>query len=144
MTDSITSPTQSELNTVLFVGSNPGQASQVDVAFHGSTKSSKILTSWIQDVNGCRMHINVLNEKTPNNRPLKRSEIKLNLPQLKEQLRCIQPRRVVALGKTAAFALRSIGVEFFEMPHPSGRNRQLNDKEWAAQKIKEMTDYCNN
>ena len=125
------------------MGSNPSNASETDWAFHGSTKSSQILTEWSKDIGGCKIHVNVLNKKTENNRPLKTSEIKENLERLAEDVRCCAPDRIVALGKTAAKALTLLGLEFFEMPHPSGCNRLLNDKEFIAQKIKELTEFCN-
>ena len=129
-------------NIILFVGSNPSNASLTDIAFHAETKSSKILTSWSKNLDGIKMHINVLNKKTENNRPLKISEIGGNLEQLKSQLNIISPNRIIALGKTAARALTLLGVDFFEMPHPSGRNRLLNDRAYVEEKIKALTEYC--
>jgi len=131
------------MTTILFVGSNPSQASTCELAFHTSTKSSKILTEWANHLEGVKMHINVLNDKTEDNRPLKKSEIKANLPRLKTDIDMINATYVVALGKTAAEALNSIGAKFYEMPHPSGLNRLLNDKEFVEGKIKGLIAYCN-
>jgi uracil-DNA glycosylase family 4 len=129
---------------VLFVGSNPSNASTCDVAFHGSTKSSKVLTEWIKHIpaGNMVMYINVLNKKTENNRPLKKSEVTSNLEQLKSQLSGIRPTRIVALGKTASTALTLLGQSHLQMPHPSGLNRQLNDQEFVEQKMKELAEYC--
>lgn len=127
---------------ILFVGSNPSNASTCDVAFHGSTRSSQILTGWIKDIRGCKMHINVLNKKTENNRPLTTQEVNDSLEKLREQLNMIKADRVVALGKTAAKALTLLGVVHYEMPHPSGRNRKLNDASYVAEKVKGLTNYC--
>jgi|GEM_PF-6223844 len=126
---------------VLFVGSNPSNASTCDAAFHGSTKSSKILTGWCEGLPGMKMHINVLDKKTEDNRPLKVGEIKSNLEDLKEKIRWIKPDAIVALGKTATKALELIEANFYEMPHPSGRNRLLNDPAYVAEKIKGLIDY---
>lgn len=126
---------------ILFVGSNPSNSSTCDVAFHGSTRSSKRLTSWIQAIPGGKFYINVLDKKTNKNRPLKKSEISLNLEDLRQKVRAIRPHKIVGLGKTAQIALKAIGVEFFCMPHPSGRNRQLNDPKFIEQKIKELVEY---
>lgn len=41
---------------------------------------------------------------------------------------------VVALGNEASRALRD--ADHFKLPHPSGRNRQLNDKKFVAQQLK--------
>lgn len=86
------------------------------------------------------MHVNVLNEKTENNRPLNGAEIKAALPRLAIDLKGVD--RVVALGKTAAKALSQLGVSFYEMPHPSGRNRLLNDVTYVEQKVKGLLEYC--
>lgn len=131
------------MNTILFVGSNPSQQSLTDAAFHGTTRSSKILTEWVKDVQGAKVHVNVLNKKTEDNRPLKRGEIKANLDRLAEDIRGLAPTRIVALGKTAVTALTLLGEKFYEMPHPSGRNRLLNDPAFVQQKIKELTEFCN-
>lgn len=128
---------------ILFVGSNPANASFCDIAFHTSTRSSKILTGWCMDLQGMKVHLNVLNQKTEDNRPLKKSEIKLNLERLASDIKGTSPDRIVALGKTAASALTMLGVEYYEMPHPSGRNRLLNDPEYVAGKVKGLIEFCN-
>jgi uracil-DNA glycosylase len=130
------------MHTILFVGSNPSNASTCEVAFHGSTKSSKILTDWTRDIQGMKVHINVLNEKTENNRPLKTSEIKSNLTRLAEDIKATSPTRIVALGKTAAKALTLLQLDFYEMPHPSGRNRKLNDPAYVQEKVKGLLEFC--
>jgi uracil-DNA glycosylase len=129
---------------VLFVGSNPSNSSETDTAFHGSTRSSKILTEWCSHIEGAMfVHINVLSSKTPNNRPLSRKEILSSLESLQENLRGIKPDKIVALGKTASAALTLLHVDFFEMPHPSGRNRLLNDKDYMAKKLINLKRYAN-
>jgi hypothetical protein len=40
---------------------------------------------------------------------------------------CVGADRVVALGALASRSLDEIGVKHFRLPHPSGRNRLLND-----------------
>jgi uracil-DNA glycosylase len=129
--------------TILFVGSNPSNASAVDAAFHGSAKSSHILSSWCKDLSGTLMYINVMNEKTENNRALKSSEIKSNLSRLSEDIAHIKPDRIVALGKTSTAALTLLQVVFYEMPHPSGNNRKLNNIPYVEEKIKRLVEFCN-
>lgn len=139
--DSITSPTK--CSVVLFIGSNPSNASSSDAAFHGSTKSSQILTGWLANLPKDRgvMFINVLNKKTEDNRPLKKSEVKANLEQLQSTITAIEPDYIVTLGKTADEALTLLHREHYAMPHPSGRNRLLNDPKYVEGKLKGLTEY---
>lgn len=54
-----------------------------------------------------------------------------------------QDTLVVALGKQAAKRLTDKNVPFVEMPHPSGRNLQLNNPEYVAQKLNELKAAIN-
>lgn len=127
---------------ILFVGSNPSNSSLTDAAFHGSTRSSKILTEWCSSIKDAMfIYINVLSKKTPENRPLLKSEIINSLSLLKEDIAGIKPDKIIALGKTASTALTLLGVDFLEMPHPSGRNRLLNNKEYVNEKIAQLRSY---
>jgi uracil-DNA glycosylase len=125
---------------ILFVGSNPSTASTTDQAFHKSTRSCKILTEWTKDIPGEKRYTNVVHQRTKDNKPLSTAEIKASLPRLAADLK--GATKIVALGKTAAKALSMLGVQFCEMPHPSGRNRLLNDPDYVAEKIKRLQEYC--
>jgi uracil-DNA glycosylase len=129
------------MELLVFVGSNPSNASSTESAFHESSKSFKILNEWIKDIKGEKKYVNVSNEKTESNRPLKVSEIKSNLPRLLQDI--AQANKVIALGKTAAKAVSMLGIDFYEMPHPSGLNRLLNDPEYVKEKIKGLQTFCN-
>jgi hypothetical protein len=129
------------MRVVLFVGSNPSNASTCDIAFHWTTKSSKVLTKWCQDIDGCKAHLNVSNKKTEDNRALTKEEMQAGLEGLRSSLAGLQATHVVALGKTAAKALTLLGVTFYEMPHPSGRNRVLNDAQYIDEKVKGLLDF---
>ncbi len=129
---------------LLFVGSNPSSKSVDDSAFHHSTKSGKILDSWCKDLVGTKVYINVSDKKTENNRPLTMQDTKNNLDNLREDIMIQNPDKIVALGKTAATAMTLLRLNFYEMPHPSGLNRKLNDKEYVAEKIKGLLEFCSN
>lgn len=45
----------------------------------------------------------------------------------------------IALGNNASKALKNI--PHYKLPHPSLRNRQLNNKKFIAKKLKECKDY---
>jgi hypothetical protein len=133
----------SEFNrkTVLFVGSNPSSSSSEEVAFHGSARSSKVLMSWLKNINEVFFYVNVLNKPTENNRPLSSREIESNLERLEQDIVAVKPDKIVALGKTAAKALTLLGKKHYEMPHPSGRNRLLNDADFVKEKISGLENY---
>lgn len=49
--------------------------------------------------------------------------------------------KVIALGVSAATRLRDRGIEHFTLPHPSGRNLLINDKELMTQVLKHAWLY---
>lgn len=49
--------------------------------------------------------------------------------------------KYIALGKKAAKYCREINIDYFEMPHPSGMNRKLNDKKFEKQVLSEAYEY---
>jgi uracil-DNA glycosylase len=127
--------------TILFVGSNPSQRSVCSEAFHGSTRSSQILMSWCKDIECKKVFTNVVKQKTENNRPLTQAEINQSLDSLMADILIAQCDKIVALGKTATKALTLLGVDFYEMPHPSGRNRKLNDPKYVEEKVKGLVEF---
>jgi uracil-DNA glycosylase len=56
---------------------------------------------------------------------------------------CYNARIVIALGNYASDALNSIGVTHFKLPHPSGLNRQLNDKDFVENQLMMCRRYIN-
>ncbi len=127
---------------VVFLGSNPSCTSPYNDPFSHCKSANKMLNEWIPALGLTRSQIyfaNVANYKTPRNRPLKKSEVVAEIPRLAVQL---SRNIVVALGKTAQETMsRMIGLGLVSsdqmdrviyMPHPSGLNRQLNDKAWVA------------
>jgi uracil-DNA glycosylase len=83
----------------------------------------------------------VSNGKTVNNKPLTVKEIHSCLPALATTIANLKPYRVIALGKTAEKALTLLRLQYYAMPHPSGRNRLLNDPKHVEEKIKGMRAY---
>lgn len=53
------------------------------------------------------------------------------------------PIKVIALGGFASQVLHKLGVEHFKLPHPSGRNRLLNDRNYEAEQLKLCREYLN-
>jgi hypothetical protein len=52
--------------------------------------------------------------------------------------------KVIALGNFSSMTLSKLGIKHFKMPHPSPRNRKLNDKEYEKNMLKECKNYLQN
>lgn len=129
---------------VLFVGSNPSYSASTLDPFCSSTMSGKILSRWLSliSIEGCTyLFCNVADYKKPNNRALSRKEIVDNLESLSKKIQLLSPDKIVALGNTAATALTLLQLPHYTMPHPSGLNRQLNDKRLVQEKINELRNF---
>ena len=74
---------------VCIVGSNPSQASVDNTPFHKGTKSRKTIDSWFEKDDGTYYLTfeNIVDYKTVDNKPLKKSEIKENLPKIKDRFK---------------------------------------------------------
>ena len=51
--------------------------------------------------------------------------------------------KIIALGGFVSGALNKIDVSHFKLPHPSPRNRLLNDKKYEIRILKQCRDYLN-
>jgi uracil-DNA glycosylase len=118
------------------VGSNPSTSSVDNSAFHKTTRSAKILAHWLSNIKTNIEFTNVCDKKTYNNKTLSTADIRANLTELKLGIMISRPTHIVALGKTAEKALTLLQLNFYAMPHPSGRNRMCNDKNAMKEKIK--------
>ena len=127
---------------ILFVGSNPSKASKTLAAFSEDARSGRVVRDWIRRAGIEDNFIKLTNVSfvvTPNNRPLSPKEIQTG----GEMLRFEATRydRVVALGVSASKALTAMGIDHLRMPHPSGKNRTLNDPTAVDQAIESLVRY---
>jgi uracil-DNA glycosylase len=130
---------------ILFLASNPSNSSSTTLPLWHDSRSRKILDQWLSKIKLDHPHsihfANVSDHPTENNRPLKMTEIRLNMDRLRSVIDDIAPTKIVALGKTANTALTLLRQNHLVMPHPSGMNRQLNDPKFVEEKIKELQSY---
>ena len=111
---------------VLFVGDKPSKKNKdPEVAFIG-TQSYKTLLKWMDvlDVEDFAM----VNRTSP-------------MFVQKVMMYKNEGYNIVALGKEAHMALLNIGVGHYGLPHPSGRNRWLNDKTKIQGYLKACKEY---
>lgn len=50
-------------------------------------------------------------------------------------------KKVIALGGFASDSLKKAQIKHFKMPHPSPRNRLLNDRNYEMEQIKKCAKY---
>lgn len=127
------------MKEILLVGSNPSVTSPDITAFHPDTRSRIVLDSWFIDIDADISYANICDQRMPNNRPLRISEIQECLPSLLNKINGYD--KVIALGKAASRALSMAEVSYFAAPHPSGLNRFWNDGVKAAWMIQSIRDY---
>jgi uracil-DNA glycosylase len=128
---------------IVFVGSNPSKKSPDLSAFHPDTASGKMLRQWISDIPGEKVLINVADEVTQFNSSLSSKQIEQNIPSLRMKLAMITPDRIVAVGETAAKALRKMSsYSYTTIPHPSGLNRKLNDPRYVEEMLTNLKSFC--
>lgn len=114
---------------LLLVGDKPSSKNKdPHIAFIG-TKSHKRIEEWLELILEEEADIIMINQSDPN---FTSHLIYATLHQY----------RIIALGEVAAIALANNGVvNFFKLPHPSGRNRKLNDKNYIADALRKCKHW---
>ena len=126
---------------ILFVASNPSRLNKdPDIAMIGS-KSEKTFNGWAEYLvpSGDYKVVNVSNQVTEGNRPLKKTEFDL----LGLCNHAIHPSvtKIVAMGNIAASALDQIGIKYYKIPHPSPLNRFLNNTTQVESVLEDCKKY---
>lgn len=125
--------------SVWIVGSNPSPKNVNPKLPFWGTKSYDTLSKWLTYL-GINKHglINVSDEVTRGKVPKITNQ---DLFRLKTKLE--GATKVIALGNTASTALHRLGIRHFKLPHPSGRNRLLNNQSYLETKLRECKEYLN-
>lgn len=134
-----------QMRPVLFVGSNPSiHCFNPSVAFVG-TKSLTTLELWISEIRLNMQYYFPYHMANASSRITSTPKISdMDLESLGIYCEYVQPFAVIALGKYAVKACKKMGWEYFELPHPSGLNRKLNDKNYVKTALKQCSDYLSN
>lgn len=123
-----------DLTKVIFVGSNPSRASDTPSIPFLETRSGDVLRSWVKLLGvHCYRFVNVSDRVTEGNRPLRKREVLYDT--LARQLQ--GDFFIIALGNTAASALTRVGRSHFKLPHPSPKNRRLNDRRGVLEALRD-------
>lgn len=110
---------------VLFIGDRPSKRSDPKVPFKGAA-CGKRLMEWIKFV---------IDDKYLKYKIINQSDY----PSLIVGEFLLLGYKIVALGNVASNFCRD--YPHFKLPHPSGRNRQINDKEFIMNKLIECKEY---
>ena len=99
------------------------------------TDSYRTLLSWIAEMDVDITRVRMYNQcDGPFDNPLSRTTLNAAIG--------LQQIKVIALGQKAATYLGNVGVEeYYILPHPSGLNRLLNDKEYVKNKLESCKVY---
>jgi len=118
---------------ILIVGQNPGNNPK---AFHYKNHTIDRLHKWCDEL-GIKnfSFMNCVQERGN----VSFRDVEWNV--LEETARSHD--KVIALGSFASSCLDRINISHFKLPHPSPRNRLMNDKEYVTQTLGECKDYIN-
>jgi len=108
---------------IWFVGSNPSRKNDDKLTPFYGTRSHLTLLSWIAYLDpGKYKFINASNEFDDKGRVKLTGDDYVRL-----YITLGKHKKVVALGQVASEALTKLKIKHFRLPHPSPRNRQLNN-----------------
>lgn len=132
--------------SVVLVGSNPGEKSPDNSAFHPDTKSRQFVDKWFEGDGWFVVYENLVDFKTEKNKQLSNSQIKNNLDHIVAKMVPYNELgyKIVACGEIASRGLTMAKIDHFKMPHPSGLCRFWNDREASEAKIREMKEWIQN
>jgi uracil-DNA glycosylase len=116
---------------LLIVGHSPSKQDPDGVL--DNCQSGRRLNEWLEAIGASRFYeIEKVNAFT--------LEEAQNLPSSRKAARRLRKRiktadAVIALGKGASTVVSLVRGDYISLPHPSGLNRQLNDKTFVLQKL---------
>lgn len=123
---------------ILFVGDKPSPRMKPGANPFEGAKCEQRLRDWMYQVNGYRVILQSDGFITRNIiSPLVINQCDYTYIEL--LMMYTKDMKFISLGNNASKALKDI--PHFKLPHPSGRNRQLNDKAFISQKLEECRKW---
>lgn len=121
---------------VLVVGLNPS-LNNVDptVPFSG-TRSGITLKSWMTTLGLPEIRLINVSDRIDYKDPKSMELIRL-------ELRSIGYNKIIALGNEVSKILKKLDKKHFKLPHPSGRNRLLNDPQYIIRQLGKCGRWLN-
>ena len=120
-----------ENNHVLVVGMNPGGYKTIT---KGDTLSR--LGDWLESIN-----INRYSFMNCVDTPGKVKLEDVNYNKVVDTAR--DYNKIIALGNFVSEVLDVLMLDHFKLPHPSGLNRKINDKQYIEQELNKCRNYIN-
>ena len=118
--------------SIIFVGDRPSRDNtDLDVAFVG-TESGERLFKWIE-------YLDIYTYQALNVYTIDSKVDTKNCMYLRKH----NGATIVALGNNASNVLKKLEIKHFKLPHPSGRNRKLNDKNYVASELQKCREWLN-
>src|SRR5574337_239013 len=129
---------------IIFVGCNPSPKNRDPRVPFVGTRSGAIFFRWTRDLGLSREDYEIItaaSKITQSQSQLKKSDI--NLEQLAQAILLLSGRKtkIITLGKVAQWALNQLKIDHFPLPHPSGLNRKLNDKDYVKEQLRLCRKY---
>lgn len=122
---------------IWFVGSNPSKKNTCPLVPFEGTKSMLTLQAWFAALGIAKYGlINVSNVLTDKGKvTITPYDLSRVYTQLKGQ------KKVIALGNIASKALKELEIDHFKLPHPSPRNRLLNNPIYIEGELTKCEQY---
>jgi hypothetical protein len=128
---------------ILFVGDKPSSKMKPGAkAFQGAACEAR-LKEWAEYLTGYSRLETIIRESKPFGYNREYWTVNANDGNFESYLETARkyPDIVVALGNNASDSLTKLGTPHFKLPHPSGRNRQINDKEYIQSRLNACKSY---
>lgn len=126
---------------LLVLGQNPSKSNtDPNVAFKGSKSESK-LNQWLNAVVPVDYECMIMNCSNSVDFKLTEDNLDIMIQRIDFVIKKENIDKIIALGNIPSKILKAAGIPHFKLPHPSGRNRLLNNKSWVAEQLQLAKEF---